>query len=247
MAKSSSTRTSTRESFSSSRPMLPSTWATASSRNNSVVRLCSTEKPSRQAFCARAQASQLFADTRRSDEEDILILAHPFTGGERAEQLAVQAAWMLVIDIFDHATFFQPGRLQAPRQRTILSPKPLLIDEHRKAFLEAELAGIGGFQLRMEGIGHSVQFHGLKFFNRWLVQHGSFLKWLLQQRCRRIVVIGATHVLMAWPRLTGFQIECGLPVKRALQDRAQTGVVTGLQLQRPLAGRFEPLVGIGLG
>jgi hypothetical protein len=36
-----------------------------------------------------------------------------------------------------------------------------LIDEHRKALLEAELAGLGGFQLRTEGIGHSVQFHGV--------------------------------------------------------------------------------------
>jgi hypothetical protein len=36
-----------------------------------------------------------------------------------------------------------------------------LIDVHGEAFLEAELAGIGGFQLRTEGIGHSMQFHGV--------------------------------------------------------------------------------------
>jgi hypothetical protein len=52
---------------------------------------------------------------------------------------------------------------------------------------------------------------------------------------------------VAWPRLAGFQIECGLPVERALQDRAQAGIGAGLQLQRTLTGRFEPLVGIGLG
>jgi hypothetical protein len=34
-----------------------------------------------------------------------------------------------------------------------------LIDEHGEALLEAELVGIGGFQLRTEGVSHSVQFH----------------------------------------------------------------------------------------
>src|SRR6185312_3261738 len=74
-----------------------------------------------------------FADTSWADEEDVLILAHPFTGGERTQQLAVEPAWMLVIDVFDDSAFFQLGRLQASCQRTILSPKPLLIDEHREA------------------------------------------------------------------------------------------------------------------
>jgi len=68
---------------------------------------------------------------------------------------------MLIIDIFDDSARFQPGRLQASRQCTILFPQPLLIDEHGEALLEAELAGIGGFELRTEGAGHSVQFHGV--------------------------------------------------------------------------------------
>jgi hypothetical protein len=32
----------------------------------------------------------------------------------------------------------------------------LLIDEHREALFEAELAGFGGLDLRPESIGHSV-------------------------------------------------------------------------------------------
>jgi hypothetical protein len=135
--------------------MLPSMWATESSRDNSVVRLCSTEKPSRHA------GKPTFADTSWSDEEDVLILAHPFTGGERAQQFAVEPARMLVIDVFDDSAFFQPGRLQAPCERAIFLPEPLLLDEQCEALLEAELAGIGGFQLCTEGIGHSVQFHGV--------------------------------------------------------------------------------------
>ena len=48
-----------RENFTSWRPRLPSAWASANSRNSSELRLCNTLKPSRQAWCARAQANQL--------------------------------------------------------------------------------------------------------------------------------------------------------------------------------------------
>jgi hypothetical protein len=34
-------------------------------------------------------------------------LAHPFTCSERAQQFAIEAARMLVIDVFDHAALFQ--------------------------------------------------------------------------------------------------------------------------------------------
>ncbi len=68
---------------------------------------------------------------------------------------------MLVIAIFDDAALFEPGGLQAASQSPVLFPEPLLIDEHGEAFLEAELAGIGGLDLRPEGVGHSVQFHGV--------------------------------------------------------------------------------------
>src|SRR3954452_8697044 len=78
---------------------------------------------------------------------------------------------MLVIDIFDYAALFHVGGSQTPRQRTILFPKPLLIDEQRKACFEAQMAGFRGFQLSAEGVGDSVQFHGVKFVDGLLVQH----------------------------------------------------------------------------
>src|ERR1041384_3897134 len=62
-------------------------------------------------------------------------------------------------------------RSQAPGQGAVLFPKPLVIDEQREAFFEAELTGFGGFQLSAEGIGDSVQFHRVKLFHRLLVQH----------------------------------------------------------------------------
>jgi hypothetical protein len=76
---------------------------------------------------------------------------------------------MLVIDIFDDAEFFQMGGSQTPRQGAVLFPQPLLIHQQREAFFEAELAGFGGFQLCTEGIGESMQFHGVQFIEGLLV------------------------------------------------------------------------------
>ena len=92
---------------------------------------------------------------------------------------------MLVIDIFDDATFFQVGGAQTPSQGAVFFPQPLLIDEQRKAFLEAELSGFGGFQLSAESVGDSVQFQGVKFLDSLLIQHKSF--FLCRRYCTSLV------------------------------------------------------------
>ena len=78
------------------------------------------------------------------------MLPDPITSRQGAHQLAIQAARVLVIDILDHAALLQARRSQASRQGAVLFPKPLLIDEQREAFLEAELTGFGSFQLGAE-------------------------------------------------------------------------------------------------
>ena len=111
---------------------------------------------------------------------------------------------MLIVDILDHAALFQVGGPQTPGQSAILFPQPLLIDEHGKAFFKAELTGFGGFQLRAEGVGDSVQFHGVKFLDGLLIQHrDSFLPALLHQLGGRIVVQRSAQVFMARARPRG--------------------------------------------
>jgi hypothetical protein len=68
---------------------------------------------------------------------------------------------MLVVDIFDDRALFQLGHLQATLQSPILLPQPLLIDQQPKTLFEAELMRLGSFELSSEGIGHTVEFHGL--------------------------------------------------------------------------------------
>ena len=115
------------------------------------------------------------------------MLADPIAGRQRAQQLAIEAARMLVIDILDHAALFQVGGSEAPRQSAVLFPEPLLIDDQGKAFFEAQLTGFGGFQLRTESVGESMQFHRMKFVDGLLIQHMSFLSSLSRHYCTSLV------------------------------------------------------------
>jgi len=65
--------------------------------------------------------------------------------------------------------------LQTTCQRPVFFPEPLPIDQQGKTFFETQLVQLGGFQLSTEGIGHAVQFHGVQFLNRGLVQHRGCL------------------------------------------------------------------------
>ena len=52
---------------------------------------------------------------------------------------------MLVVDVFDDAALFQFGRRAAAVPARGFPSKPLLIDQHRETFFEAELAGCRRF------------------------------------------------------------------------------------------------------
>ena len=49
--------------------MLPSARAVTKSRNSSAILLCKAKKPSRQALCAKAHASQVFPIPCGTDHE----------------------------------------------------------------------------------------------------------------------------------------------------------------------------------
>src|SRR4051812_24707847 len=113
------------------------------------------------SFVRQRARQPTLANASGTDEQKILLLAHPFTGSERAHQLAVESTWMLIIDVFHHAAFFQLGGLKTSGEGTILLPQPLLIDEHGETLVESKLGDVGRFQLSAEGVRHSVQFHSI--------------------------------------------------------------------------------------
>src|SRR4051812_30037809 len=111
------------------------------------------------------------------------MLPHPFAAGERTDQLAIQPARVLVIDIFDNTPFLELGGTQAAGQRTVFFPEPLLIDQHRKSLFETKLARVGSFQLRTEGIRHAMQLHRLELFQFRSPTHTSSTKLRSRERC----------------------------------------------------------------
>ena len=83
---------------------------------------------------------------------------------------------MLIINVLDHAAFFELGQLQPPRESASFLPRPLAVDEQTEPLFETELAGIGRFDLFPECLGHAMQLHNLQFFYSWLIQHRRLLK-----------------------------------------------------------------------
>lgn len=65
----------------------------------------------------------------------------------------------------------QLGIGQTARQRPILLPVPLLIDEQGEAFLEAELVDIVLLGLGAESFGHAQQTQSLQLLHGVLIQH----------------------------------------------------------------------------
>jgi hypothetical protein len=55
------------------------------------------------------------------------MLAHPVAVDQGSHQLAIELSRVLVINVFDYATFLQLRSTQPARQRTVFPPSPLLI------------------------------------------------------------------------------------------------------------------------
>jgi hypothetical protein len=68
----------------------------------------------------------------------------------------IQAARRAVVDLLDAGVAAEFGGVQASRQGLILAPVPLLIDQHRQAVEEAQLAGGRVLLLRLQCVDHAV-------------------------------------------------------------------------------------------
>jgi len=166
------------------------------------------------------------------DEQNVLILSH-HSLADSVAGVAIEPARMLVIDIFDHTALSQLGVPQASRQRAI-SFQAIADRRHCEALLRSRVGWHGG------SICHGkhrpfVQLMVCSFSNRGLIQHvipfwsQVVVYW---QNVVVIVVVGTAYVLVPRPGLPGSNssVVAG-PV--TLQNGSQTGIGTGLQVERP--------------
>jgi len=62
------------------------------------------------------------------------VLADPDAGRQAADQLAVEAARMTIVDVFDGGVHFEPRIFQTADERLVLAPVPLLVYEQCRQF-----------------------------------------------------------------------------------------------------------------
>ena len=83
----------------------------------------------------------------------MLVIAHPDRFlRQGTDHALIQAARRAVVDLLNAGVAAEFGGVQAPRQGLILAPVPLLIDQHRQAVEEAQLAGGRVLLLRLQGV-----------------------------------------------------------------------------------------------
>ena len=116
-----------------------------------------------------------FADPGWPYKQGVMVLPNPFAARQSAQKFTIEPARVLIIDVFNHRTFFEFGQLQPSRECSTFFPRPLAVHEQSEALFETELVDLGGFDLLLESIDHPVQLHNLQFFYRWLVQHWHLL------------------------------------------------------------------------
>src|ERR1700676_5332291 len=93
-------------------------------------------------FVAKRGGQPTFADTCRTDEDQIVVGVDPLALDQLLEQRAVKTAGTTIIDIFDAGLLAQFGDAQPRREALVLSPRRLAIEQRPEPFVMAEPAGL---------------------------------------------------------------------------------------------------------
>src|SRR5258708_2254360 len=84
------------------------------------------------------------ADAGWADDDQMMMVADPFAGGELEEQGAVEAAVCPEVDVLDNRGLAQPSLAQTAGGALVLAVGPLAIHEQPEPILPRQLRGIGG-------------------------------------------------------------------------------------------------------
>src|SRR5271169_209194 len=116
--------------------------------------------------------------TRSDPHENVFVVADPGrVFCQSTHYRLVQATLYAIVDVLHTGRSSQLGRFQPSRQRLVLAPTPLLIDQQRESFEETQLVDRSILLLRFQGLDHALQPHGQQFFHHRLVQHEVGPPW----------------------------------------------------------------------
>jgi hypothetical protein len=113
---------------------------------------------------AKSRGEVALADSRRSRDQDVEVIADPLTGGELTKQSAINASRRRGVDVFDACAGDSKLRIfQSSRKAPVVASEVLGVDEHGEALVEGEGACCGVTLLGLPGFRHRAQTQRVKF------------------------------------------------------------------------------------
>ncbi len=115
---------------------------------------------------------EALADARRPGDQQVVPVLDPAAASEAEHLLAIQAARVLEVDVFERRRLVaRLGRAQPAGQLALLAGGPLAVDQEPHALLEAQLGVLARAELLLEGLGHRRELHPVHLLQRLLGQH----------------------------------------------------------------------------
>src|ERR1035441_3254785 len=129
-------------------------------------------------FLCQGRSDKALAHASRTQYENVLVLADPGrVFCQSTHYRLVQATRRTIVDVLHAGRSPQLGRFQSSRQRLVLAPTPLLIDQQSESFKETQLVDRSILLLRFQAFDHALQPHGQQLFHHRLVQHDVCPPW----------------------------------------------------------------------
>src|SRR5262249_34017073 len=122
------------------------------------------------------------AGARGADNDEIVVGAHPLTGGEGANEGLVEAPRRLAPEILQARLLAESGVLEAASGASILALGPLAIDKEPDALLQGEGRARGSIQKVTEGVSHMGHAQSNHFLDGLFAGHCIFPWWRARAR-----------------------------------------------------------------
>jgi hypothetical protein len=80
-------------------------------------------------FLSQSLGDETLTDATGSSDDQVMVLANPVAGRQTADELAVEATGMTIVDVFDGGVAFEPRLFKTAAERLVLAPVSLLVHQ----------------------------------------------------------------------------------------------------------------------
>ena len=182
-------------------------------------------------------------------DEDGLAVADPLAGGEAEHEGAVEASGAPEVEVFDGRVEVELGVALEALVAALFPVGLLPFEEEREAVLEGEFGDVGHGGLLLERLCHAGQTQFAEQVERGLSKHDGQDSFRFGGRsvAGGGVVLRPADVGVVGGQRRGVRFVISGAVEPGGEDGLHRAVAEGADLERPAAGRFHALGGIGAG